>query len=101
MRDALARSPISGPRWVSGQEVLEVRQDELLMLLLVMEPQVDPVGDLLRQLGPSRQERGDGGIDVRAVGVDAREVGTRDQTPLGARMLLADRVVVGVVEDAE
>src|SRR5262249_25845211 len=95
-----------GPRQVGGQEritrekMFDVREHQLLMLLLVVDSQLD---DSLRcdRLGTRQatQKPGNLRIDCVAVFKNLRHGWTREQAAPRTRKLIADAVVVRVEED--
>src|SRR5258705_7592142 len=79
------------------QQVLHVGQHQLLMLLLMIEPQLDDGG---RETTGVQQPR-HGGIHVSAVLEDLGNRGTRQQTTMWAIPLWPERVVIRVEEILE
>ena len=67
--------------------VENVREQQLLMLLLVVQSDLDDREDAFRCLGRHLPNQSfDGGIDMRPVGCDFRTVRARDQAPLRPRV---------------
>jgi hypothetical protein len=96
---SLGELPIDGRERISGEEVLDVGQDQLLVLLLVVQPELDQTAKLLRD--PPLAQRSHAAIHVVPVLEDLAQSGSRDLAPIGARVLLAYGVVVRVEEHAE
>ncbi len=90
---------VGGVEGVGEEGVLDVGGDELLVLLLVLEAEGDAAGGFV--LDGVLEERGDGGVDVGAVGEDGVE---RRAGEGGAEFFLghvAEGVVVAVEEPVE
>ena len=89
-------------RRVHGQDVLDVREDQFLMLFLMVQPQLED-GRKARQhvAARGRQERLERRVDVIPVGANLCHRRTRQQSPARARVRLADGVVVRVEEGLE
>jgi hypothetical protein len=67
--------------------VENVREQQLLMLLLVVQSDLDDREDAFRCLGWHLPNQSfDGGIDMRPVGCNFRTVRARDQAPLRPRV---------------
>ncbi len=92
--------PIRRPQRTLRQQMLHVAEDQLLMLLLVLQPEFDDFEGLGGGRG-TRDPRVDGSIDVAAIVTHAIERGAREQPASRPWVLLADRVVVRVEEHAE
>ena len=74
--------------------MLEIGQHQLLMLLLVVEPDFDDVGDLALELGVALEETVHVLVDVRSIGFRFLETGTGHDAAARPRKLLTHRVVV-------
>ena len=88
---------IGGVRRILREGVQDVGQQQFLMLLLVIEPQLDQRHDLrlAGQRGRSKEIRHPG-IDVAAVGGNLIGCWARDRAARRPRMPLADGLVIGV-----
>ena len=82
--------------------VQDIGEQELLVLLLVMEPDLENPQDLrkLAILGPGKQPL-DRRIDVGAEGRDVLAVRPREQPPSRPRMTRASRHIIGVEKIGE
>ena len=87
---------------VERQGMLNVGQQQFLMLLFMLEPQLDELPQLCAICV------GDVGNDVQHSHIHLRPVGkyilqrrTADQTAFGARILISDAVVIAVEQDAK
>ena len=85
---------IGGVERVPREDVLDVHEQQLLMLLLVVEPQ----GDQLRQPGLAgiAEQTLHGLVDVGAIARDLVDARTRQEAALGSRMARPHRLVVRV-----
>src|ERR1700682_4975880 len=80
--------------------MLDVGQHELLVLLLVVHSELDQRVRLARQRA-ALEELLHRAIDMLAIGKHAIERGTRQETALGSRMLVADAVVIRIEQHAK
>jgi hypothetical protein len=80
-------------QWVQRQRVLDVHQDQLLMLLLVMQPKLDQVGRIAAVGGDQLGHRLG---DVSAIGEHLVDARPGDHAAPGPRMPRADRLVVRI-----
>jgi hypothetical protein len=87
--------PVAGPQRIQREEVLQVGQHQLLVLLLVVEPELE------RGRRLAVEQARDSAVDVRAVLEDFPEVGSRHLPAHRPGHALADRVVVGIEEEIE
>ena len=88
---SVARVPVPRPRRVRAigrpqrvlrQRVLDIGDDQFLMLLLVIEPQLDDRRDLREAASIGRREEvRDRRIDRRAIGVDLRQARAASSGP--------------------
>ena len=79
-----------------------VGDEQLLMLLLVIEPDLEDAGDLGPHLGVGLlDQRPDCGIDMRAILGDLGGVRARDQAALGPRVARSGGDVVGIEQEGE
>ncbi len=85
---------------IARQQVLQIGDDQLLVLLLVLQPELHERTEigLARR---ARQQALHARVDVRTIGADLVERRARQQSALGPRMLRPDRVVVRVEEHPE
>jgi hypothetical protein len=85
------------------QQVLDVGEHQFLMLLLVLQPQRDQRLELaaLARIELAGQQARHARVDVGPVGAHLRHRRPRQQAALGARMLFADAVVIGVEQHPE
>ena len=80
----------------------DVGPQQLLMLLLVIEPDLDDRNDLRqRRVVRALDQRLDRAIDMRAIGRDLLRVRPRDQPALGPRVPRARRDVIGIEQIGE
>ena len=82
--------------------MLDIHQDQLLMLLLVMQTE----GDQRRHVAPHSLPRTfdqpqHRRRDMAPIGADRVNRRARQQTPFGARVTRADRLVIGVEQIGE
>ena len=82
------------------QQVLDVGEDQFLVLLLVLQAEFEQRRQFL-VVGVLGQQARDAAVDVGAVGAHFGHRRARQQPALGARMAVADAVVVGVEQDPE
>ena len=95
-------SRYAGRKRILRQRVLDVGEDQLLMLLFVIEPELDHGRDGLREPIPGRLEIVlQRPIDGRAIGVDLLQAGPSDQAASGPGQAVADGIVVGIEEIAK
>ena len=80
---------------VREQDLLGVRQQQLLVLLLVVEAELDDGGKLC-VVGAGREEIERRLVDTGTIIMNLRECGSAQVAALGARVHIADRVVVRV-----
>ena len=80
---------------VREQDLLGVRQQQLLVLLLVVEAELDDGGKLC-VVGAGREEIEHRLVDTGTIIMNLRECGSAQIAALGARVHVADRVVVRV-----
>src|SRR5467141_131779 len=82
--------------------MLEVRDDQLLVLLFMIQSQQHRSGDLVLAPGaPPAQQGGHVLIDMGTVAVDLAHRGPRQEPSLKPRPQRPDSVVVGIEEKAE
>lgn len=91
---------VGRPQGVSPQQVLQVDEDELLVLLLVLEPQFQEVraGRRERRVEEEVRHRA---VDEAPVVQDPREIGPGEQAALRTRVPFPDGDVIGIEEDPE
>ena len=94
-----ARLPVRGPERVARERVLDVREDQLLVLLLVVDPELDQPSDLARQFSVRELALERVG-DVAPVVEHLFGAGSGEKPSLRARVHGSQRVVVGVEEIA-
>src|SRR5690606_14330660 len=94
------RPPIRGSKRVHSERVLDVRQDQLLMLLLVMEAHLDERASLLHLRGrlAMLEKTRDRLVDVPAIGAHLIDGGPRQSAPPSSLELRAEALVVGIEE---
>ena len=99
LRGSLLPLAVNRAQRITRQGVLEVGEDELLMLLLVMQPQDERGPDLseLRLIGPI-EKRFHPAVDGRAVVIDLGHRRPGEQAAPIARDTLAHGVVVRIKE---
>ena len=85
---------IGGVQGVAREDVLDVHEQELLVLLLMVEPEGDQLGDAGDSR--SRQQSVHGLVHELAVAGDLVDARTGEETALGPRMPIPDRLVVRV-----
>ena len=82
--------------------VQDVGEHQLLMLLLVMQPDLDNRNDFFqRRLVCAVQKLADRGIDMSAIGGHLLDTRTGNQSALRPRMPGACRNIIGVEQEAE
>ncbi len=100
VEDALPARQIGGLQPVLRQQVEHVGEEQLLMLLLVGEPQHHQGGKVRIRSGIGQQGV-HGGVDMVAVGHHLRGAGTGDHSPRSARLSIAQGLVIGVEQVLE
>ena len=91
---------VGGPQRVAPQQMLDVGQQQLLVLLLVLQPQLQQTPDGLRQ-AILLQQAEHARINIGAVGQHGGQRRPRQQAALRPRMLAPHALVVGVEEHAK
>ena len=91
-------APVEGAERVDAEGVQDVREDQLLVLLLVVQAQCEQRGELGAYR--PREEAGDCLVDAQAVALDLVETGPGHQPARAARHALADGVIIGVEQGA-
>ena len=95
--DGLFERAVGRHRRVAPEDVLDVHEQQLLVLLLVVYPELD---ERTHRLVRRRMEEPVHGlVHVGPVAPDVGGPGTGQKTSLGSRMSGADRFVVGVEEE--
>ena len=84
-----------GPLRIQGQHVLDIREDQLLVLLFVVQPQHDYILRCRIEITGIEQPQ-HLFVDMGAVGQNFIKRRPGNQAPLRPRMHIPDRVVVGV-----
>ena len=97
-RRAVEVVPVRGTQRVRAEGELQVRDDQLLVLLLVVQAEFDAGANLVVA---AREQRPHGLVHVRPVGVHLLHGRPRQRAALRPRERLADAVVVGVEERLE
>jgi hypothetical protein len=88
------------PHRVHPERVLDVRDEQLLVLLLVVQPELDErVRGVLRVVGDPPHEPAHARVDVRTVGIDLRDRRARDEPALRTAVPLAGLHVVRVEQE--
>ncbi len=97
-----ARRLVSRQQRVDREDMLDVHQDQFLMLLLVMCPELDqrrgPLPDRLAGGFDESQHRRGNMVAIGGDGIDGR---SRQKAALRARMARPDRFVIGVEQIGE
>ncbi len=98
---------VSGPERVGGEQRKNIRQQQLLMLLLVVDADLDQPRYLRLRLDAQGKKLDQPLVHVRAIGHDPFTRGSRQHASLGARLprplafiIRVEAVVEGVVEGA-
>jgi hypothetical protein len=86
---------------VERQQMQEIREDQLLVLLFVLQAKLDEVERAQRQASAASQQCFQARVDLRAIAAHLVHRWTREQAPLRSRMAAADGVVVRVEEMPE
>ena len=84
---------VSRKERIAEEGVLDVRQHQFLMLLLVMKPEHRQCASLRARMGEKLFHRL---IDMRAIGSDFGCAGPRQQSAIGAREGCTEREIVGI-----
>jgi hypothetical protein len=91
---------VGGLERVEREHVLDVHQQQLLVLLLVVEAQLDGVGELVeRAVVEAGHQVTHPGVDVAAVEAHVVGPGPADHAPLGSGVARPDGLVVAVEEE--
>ena len=90
-------SQVRRAQGIPGEDVLDVHEQQLLMLLLVMEPQGDQLGK--PWLARISQQGLHGAVDVGAIARDLLDARAREQAALGPRMARPHGLVVRVEDE--
>ena len=90
---------IERAKWVEAEGVQDVREDQLLMLLLVIQAQCHQFGDFGARCRPN--ELIDTLIDDPPIPMDFVETGPRHHASRSTRYALTDGVTIGVEEVAK
>ncbi len=92
---------VARPDRVAPERVLDIGQEQLLMLLLVIEPELDQRQELARCPGRRLSDHVDHRpIDVGAVARDLIDAGTRQHPARRAGVPRTDRLVIGIEQIA-
>ena len=91
---------VRGLERIEREQVLQVREDQFLMLLLVVQAELDEIERFHRQRAAGEQ-RAHALVHVRAVAQHLVETRAREHPALRPRILLADAVVIRVEEETE
>src|SRR5258706_4037629 len=83
---------------IAREQMLHIREDELLVLLLMVQTQLDqPTG--LRGKVPGGKQAEQGLVHVTAIREYFFEIRARQQPPFRTRVAIADTVVVGIEQE--
>ena len=86
-------------KWIVGEHVLQVSEHQLLVLLLVVQPQLDRESELRIQVRSLGEQRRHVAVHMVAVGENLLQGRSRQQTASGSRIRLAQALVIGVEEN--
>ncbi len=100
---AAAGRAVRGAERIRVEGVLDVREDELLVLLLVVQPELDDRTRVVVRVASleAPHQPQDGVVDVAPVGEHLGERRARQEAPLAARRRRAHGLVVGVEQERE
>ena len=103
-RRGLARvaRPVGGAKRVAGQHVLYVHQQQFLMLLLMIEPELDQLAGRGPGIDGKRVEQpAHRPVHMGAIGDDLGDLRPGQQAAVGTRMPLAHALVIGIEQISE
>ena len=91
------RRPVGGPQRLCREQRQDVREDQLLVLLLVVDAELDQLGHGRLPLRyPALEQRLERRIDMPAIAQHFFQRGAREQPALGARLPRSRGLVVGI-----